>query len=215
MVQDLMDQLTQKEQTTSLNFEKMANQALKDVWEHGREDSYKDLQQQFLGQQARIDHMNMNTVQTERQASADHSMIQQLRQAYSLTINSVEKNTQLMNRLIRQLQLPIDVSGKDVLKILKAESGTTIHQLVTEAAVKKIQLSQDNVNYVASTVQNNENIVLRAQQGMNDDLKSFRIFLLWILSGTILAMVSPWMWLKLVFGAAGIIGGVLYDRIKS
>lgn len=208
MVQDLMSKLTTQGQMMDSSFKDLAKQALEDAWRHGREESYKDLEQKYEGLQSRIDRMNASTVESERQASADHSKVKQLSQAFDQTVNGINENSRLLRRLIHQLEKPVEISGKEVLSAFEEEAGTTVQKLVTKETAKMILAAKNEVSHSKSAV-------LLAQRDLSEQLYAAGDFLVVVLLSVVVAMVIPWWPGKLFVGISGIVGGLLYDKFKS
>ncbi|PIO83704.1 hypothetical protein BSQ39_09060 [Loigolactobacillus backii] len=202
-----MKQLTDHTTTLDLDFSKLATQAIKNAWDHGRENSYQDVKQQYEGVQARLDQVNATRAQTDRQISADHSKVQQLNQIWHETAGFINDNDKTMRNLISQLESPIEIDGSDVLRAVEDSAGMTVNKVITKKTAEIILSAQQTVN-------RDKNTVFEAQKTVVKRINSFQNWLLLVLGAAMLAMIVPWVPLKLVIGMLGVIGGYLYDKIK-
>lgn len=202
-----MYQLKESTMTLDLDFSKLAKQALKDAWENGRAKSYKDLEQRYVGVQARIDSINTTRAQAERQFSADHSKVKQLEEAFNEAVNVINYNNKLMQTLIIQMSKPIKIDGKEVLHAIEDSADMAVNKLIDKKTAEIILEAKQNI-------ENDKNMVLTAQKEIVSRVNSFEKWLFVALLGAVLAFIVPWTPIKLIIGVMGIVGGIIYDKFK-
>jgi uncharacterized FlaG/YvyC family protein len=202
-----MYQLKENTTTLDLDFSKLAKQALTDAWEDGRANSYKDLEQSYVGIQARIDSINATRAQAERQSSADHSKIKQLEEAFNEAVNVINYNNKLMQALIVKMSQPIKIDGKEVLHSIEDSAGMSVNKLINKKTGEIILDAKQST-------ENNKNMVLTAQKEIVSRINSFEKWLFVALLGTVVAFIVPWTPVKLIVGVLGMTGGIIYDKFK-
>ena len=185
---------------------------MNEAWYEGRKKSNQDLEQKFEGQQARIDWMNASRKQAEVMASADHSKIEQMDKVCQETVNTVNINSSMMRKVIKQMQKPREISGSELLQAIEQETGSTVNQLIAKRVVQYIDDSVNQIESDKSDIKHDHSVIIRLYNQLEDDFEQFTKSLLIILAGFVLIAVVPWGPLKVVLGIVTLIGGFIYGK---
>lgn len=185
----------------------MLDEALQTANQAGREQSNQDLNQKMEGLQSRIDRMNASKAEADRMNSADHSKIQQLDELFKQSIEVVNYNSRVLQSALHQMQQPLEFDGRDVLKAFEQAAGTSAQQLIT-------QKTAETILNVKTQAEQDKQDILKVQKRLTRSMNLLRGWLTIALPASVLALIVPWLWLKLVILVLGLIGGLFYEPAK-
>lgn len=186
--------------------------ALKDAYSAGYENHDQDFEQWRTGLQARLDDLLKNVSAKERQASADHSQLVQLREMFTKLVVSMNNNSNYLRELISLERQPLQLSGKDAVAAINEAAKKSIPELVSEDVTKIIQSAQYDV---ARDKQDVADMMSKTKQEVQQFTQTIFDTLAFPLLGGVIAMIVPWTWLKLLVGVVGLVGGMINGRIKK
>lgn len=194
------------------NVSDLFEQALKDAYSAGYENHDQDFEQWRTGLQARLDDLLKNVSAKERQASADHSQIVQLREMFTKLVISMNRNSDYLRELISLERQPLQLSGKDAVAAINEAAKKSIPELVSEDVTTIIQNAQYDV---AQDKQDVAIMLKKTKQEVDQFTRALFATLALPLLGGVIAMIVPWTWLKLLVGVGGLVGGLIYGGIKE
>lgn len=141
MVEDIMNQLDSHDMNLTSSVNDLLNSVLTDALKNGNEALFKELKDRLNGQQSRIDSVLQTQVQSTQQASADHSLLEQLFKNHKDLVQVININSSTERNLINQLG-NVHINGRSLLHAIEEECNTTINHRINSVITK------ETVNYI-------------------------------------------------------------------
>lgn len=195
-------------QTMAVNVSDSVKAALQEAYSAGYQQHDTDLDQRVTGLQNRMNSLAANSSQATRQASADHSKLEQLNQVWQEMFYAFSDNTKLLDDVLHQMQMPIEISAKEAVRAIQTTSGKSVRKMISAEVVQWLRGTRQAVADDADTIKD-------AKEELSSELRFAGKWLEVVLGGVVLAMIVPSVTLKVLFGALGIIGGWAYAKFKS
>ncbi len=129
MVEDIMNQLDSHDMNLTSSVNDLLNSVLTDALKNGNETLFKELKDRLNGQQSRIDSVLQTQVQSAQQASADHSLLEQLFKNHKDLVQVINTNSSTERNLINQLG-NVHINGRSLLHAIEEECNTTINHRI-------------------------------------------------------------------------------------
>lgn len=203
-----MNQLDEHNTNLTSNASELLNSVLEEALKNGNEELFNELKARLNGQQSRMDSVLQTQARSTQQASADHSLLEQLFDSHNDLVKTINFNSSAERGLIDRLS-NVRINGESVLEAIEQELNSTINKrlnkVITAQTIKYI-------NDVKKDIEIEKNNIEKSNEKLMSKIDSFRKYSGWFFLAFGIVLVVPWWWLKLLIIGLGFIGGLLYEK---
>jgi acetylornithine deacetylase/succinyl-diaminopimelate desuccinylase-like protein len=192
--------------TSSVN--DLLNSVLTDALKNGNEALFKELKDRLNGQQSRIDSVLQTQVQSTQQASADHSLLEQLFKNHKDLVQVINTNSSTERNLINQLG-NVHINGGSLLHAIEEECNATINHRINKVITKK---TIQYIDRVENEIDEKRIEVKKSNEKMISTVEEFQKHILFFFVIVVLIVSLSWWWMKLLLGILGIVGGIYLEQ---
>lgn len=203
-----MEQLDSHNMNLTSSVNDLLNSVLTDALKNGNEALFKELKDRLNGQQSRIDSVLQTQVQSTQQASADHSLLEQLFKNHKDLVQVININSSTERSLIKQLG-DVHINGRSLLRAIEESCNTTINHRINSV------ITEETVNYInriEDEIDGKEIEIKRSNEKMISTVEEFQKHILIFFVIVVLIVSLPWWWVKLLLGILGIVGGIYLEQ---
>lgn len=203
-----MNQLDEHNTNLTSNASELLNSVLEEALKNGNEELFNELKARLNGQQSRMDSVLQTQARSTQQASADHSLLEQLFKSHNGLVKTININSSTERALIDQLK-DVHVNGHSVLKAIEQELDSTVNKKLNKVITTQ---TIEYIDDVKKDIEIEKNNIEKSNEKLMSKIDSFRKHSRWFFLAFGIVLVVPLWWVKLLMVGLGFIGGYLYEK---